>query len=137
MTTAPTTPITAAFHGLIRYADAVMATSPASDPFMIVTTSGRPSRIQVSAMPASPPNVAATVVFRITVGTLGVSAYMLPPLKPYQPTQSTNTPNVATGRSWPPIETAPGPKRPIRGPRMMIAARATQPPTEWTTVDPA
>jgi hypothetical protein len=32
---------------------------------------------------------------------------------------------------------APAPKRPILGPRMMIAASATQPPTEWTTVDPA
>ena len=74
MTTAATTPTIAAFHGLMMSADAVMPTSPASEAFMIVTTSGRPSRSQVSAMPASPPNAAATVVFRITVGTSGVSA---------------------------------------------------------------
>ena len=30
-----------------------------------------------------------------------------------------------------------GPKRPSRGPRTMVAASATQPPTEWTTVEPA
>ena len=79
-------------------ADAVMPTSPASEAFMIVTTSGRRSRRQVRAMPTSPPNAAARVVFRITAGTSRVSANVLPPLNPYQPTHSTNTPSVVTGR---------------------------------------
>ncbi len=99
MTAAATIPTIAAFHGLMREAEAVMPTRPASEAFMIVTTSGRPSRNQVSAIPASPPNAAATVVFRITVGTSGVSPYVLPPLKPYQPTHSTKTPRVVRGRS--------------------------------------
>jgi hypothetical protein len=65
---------------------------------MITTTSGRPSRRHVRAMPVSPPNVAASVVFRITEGTLSVSANSLPPLKPYHPTQSMKTPTVVSGR---------------------------------------
>jgi hypothetical protein len=44
---------------------------------------------------------------------------------------------LVNGRSCPWIDTAPGPKRPILGPMTMIAASAAQPPTEWTTVDPA
>ena len=76
-----------------------MPTSPASEAFMIVTTSGRRSRSHVIVMPTSPPNVAASVVFRITLGTSLVSPNVLPPLNPYQPTHSTNTPSVVNGRS--------------------------------------
>ena len=56
MTTAATPPIRAAFHGLMMCAEAVMATSPASEAFMIVTTSGRRSSRHVSAIPTRPPN---------------------------------------------------------------------------------
>ena len=98
MTMAPTPPITAAFQGVMMCADAVMATSPASEAFMIVTTSGRRSSRHVSAIPASPPNVAASVVFRMIAGTSAVRPNRLPPLNPYHPTHSTNTPSVVSGK---------------------------------------
>ena len=122
MTTAATPPTSAAFHGLMMSAEAVMPTSPASAEFMIAMT-GRGSRAHVMVMPTTPPKAAARVVFRITDGTSAVSPRVLPPLKPYQPIQSTNTPTVVSGRSWPRIGTAPAPNRPILGPRMMIAER--------------
>ena len=111
---------------------------PASEPFMIITTSGRRSRHHVNAMPTRPPNVAASVVFRMIAGTsLGqreraaaVEAVPADPQHEHAERRERQVVSVDRRR-------LPGPKRPILGPMTMIAASAAQPPVEWTTVDPA
>ncbi len=62
-----------------------------------------------------------------------------PPLNPNQPSQSRNTPIVTSGMLCPMIGLMLPPLTylPIRGPRMITPARAPQPPTECTSVEPA
>ena len=72
MTAAATIPMIAAFHGLMTCADADRD-EPGERGVHDRDDVRRPSRNQVSAIPARPPKAAATVVFRITRGTSGVS----------------------------------------------------------------
>src|SRR6056297_4251738 len=62
-----------------------------------------------------------------------------PPLKPNQPSHRMNVPSVARARFDPGMGfTLPSlPYLPRRGPSTMAPARAAQPPTECTTVEPA
>ena len=64
---------------------------------------------------------------------------VLPALNPNQPNQSRNTPSAASVMLWPgmatglPLEV----NLPSLGPTTMAPASAAQPPTLWTTVEPA
>jgi hypothetical protein len=61
-----------------------------------------------------------------------------PPLKPNQPSHRMNVPSVASARFEPGIGlTLPSLYLPRRGPSTITPARAAQPPTECTTVEPA
>ena len=61
-----------------------------------------------------------------------------PPLKPNQPSHRMNVPRVASARFEPGIGLVlPSLYLPMRGPRTIQPARAAQPPTECTTVEPA
>src|SRR6056297_4108707 len=61
-----------------------------------------------------------------------------PPLKPNQPSHRMNVPRVASARLDPGIGfTRPSLYLPRRGPSTITPARAAQPPTECTIVEPA
>ncbi len=64
---------------------------------------------------------------------------VLPGLKPNQPKARMNVPRMARIRLWPGIVLAEPSLLylPIRGPRTIAPASAHQPPTEWTTPEPA
>ena len=64
---------------------------------------------------------------------------MLPGLKPNQPKARMNVPRIARIWLWPGIVLAEPSLLylPIRGPSTIAPARAHQPPTEWTTPEPA
>ena len=94
-------------------------------------------------MAVKPPAPAASVV---VVATRAASRArpplrpsVEPALKPYQPTHRMKTPSTPSGSECPGIGATPpeAVNRPRRAPTTMAPTRAAQPPTEWTTVDPA
>ena len=71
-------------------------------------------------------------------GTVSSIAPLLPPLKPNQPNHKISVPNTAKGKLDPvnfPLFACE--YLPIRGPNIITAAKAIQPPTECTIVLPA
>ncbi len=70
---------------------------------------------------------------------LPLAPRVLPGLKPNQPKARMNVPRMARIWLWPRIVLAEPSLLylPMRGPRTIAPARAHQPPTEWTTPDPA
>ena len=114
-----------------------MPTRPARAPLSAWPTSGRPKRYQLKPRAASAPVAPASVVFTKICGTFWENPRLLPPLNPYHPNHKSKTPRVARGMFCPWMGRALSEKRPMRGPIIITAAKATHPPTEWTTVDPA
>ena len=137
ITTAEIIPIRTALEGLTIFADAVTPTSPASEPFIIIGTSTCLFIHCDITNAIRPPNALDMNVFTIIPGTSGVRPSVLPPLNPIHPNQRMKTPSATNGRSCPWIFTAPLPNLRRRGPIIIIAASAIQPPIECTTVDPA
>ena len=82
---------------------------------------------------------AMLVVTAMRAMSPAAAAIVLPGLKPNHPNQRTSTPSVADVMLWPGIGfTVPSLAYfPMRGPSIMTPASAAQPPTEWTTVEPA
>ena len=76
---------------------AVIATSPASDAFRHIETSGLPYLIHVKIMQVTVATEGATVVVRNTDPSVGTSVAAAP-LKPYQPSQRIKTPRAAMTR---------------------------------------
>ena len=66
-------------------------------------------------------------------------AVVEPALKPNHPSQRMKTPSAASGRLWPGMARGvpSAAYLPARGPRTSAPAKAAQPPTECTTVEPA
>jgi len=119
---------------------AVMATRPARQPLMVMPRSGLPATIQQVAVEVNTAMIAAVLVVIKTVAIASGSAFIVEPgLNPNQPSHKTNRPITATDMLWPGIGlTLPfAPYLPKRGPSTITPARAAQPPTECTTVEPA
>src|SRR5690606_36992060 len=124
-----------------------IATRPESAPLRATLTSGLPTLAHVTAVAASAPPEAPTFVFRamrpnaFPAPAAGfappVTPVVLPALKPNHPIQRMNTPKVASVMECPRIGGASGSYLPRRGPSTIAPARAAQPPTLCTTVDPA
>ena len=85
-------------------------------------------------MATTPPKPPEMIVFEMMCAKSGVPAVVEPPLKPIQPTHSRIAPMVASTALCPVIGSGLpfSSNRPMRGPMTMIAANATQPPTECT-----
>lgn len=75
-----------------------MPTSPASTPFMMISTFGLRWKPQVISRAARPPATGARTVLIRMRGISGLSRSVLPALNPNQPTHSRKTPSTATGR---------------------------------------
>ena len=86
-------------------------------------------------MPAA---AARQVVTNVLDTASGSADSTEPPLNPNQPSHRQKTPIVASGIFEPGIALTWFPTYfPSRGPNSNAPARAPQPPTEWTSVDPA
>src|SRR6056297_692067 len=140
----PTAPIQSAPNRVGASGSAVIETRPARAPFRTIVRSGflYISCVRISAVTA--PAAAAMLVLAKMRDTSETSptvpiASCEPPLKPNQPSHRMNVPNVASARLEPGIGwTLPSLSYlPRRGPSTMAPARAAQPPTECTTVEPA
>ncbi len=117
-----------------------MATSPASAPFTLMERSALPNIAREVTLEATTPAEAARfVVTAMRAMAPASAAIVLPGLKPNHPSHRTNPPSVTSGMLWPGIGCIrpSGAYFPRRGPRTMIPASPAQPPTEWTTVEPA
>src|SRR6056300_203302 len=141
--TPPTTPIKVAAPKDGVRGSAVIDTNPAKAPFKIIVRSGFLYRNCVNRRVASAPPAAAAFVFDKMREISATSptdpmANCEPPLNPNQPIHRINVPNVASVRLEPGIGiTRPSFEYlPMRGPRMIAPAKAAQPPTECTTVEP-
>ena len=121
-------------------APAVMPTSPASAPFSTMLKSGLCWSVQEAAIaPITPAAAASDVVTKTSETSAGSALRTDPPLNPYQPSHRRKTPIAASGMLCPAIGRIFPPSRylPRRGPRTMMPASPAQPPTEWTSVEPA
>src|SRR4030042_3401061 len=86
------------------------------------------------------PAAAARVVFATIIGIdLFNAERVLPPLNPNHPNHNMKTPRVAKPILCPGIafDLPSGLYFPILGQSIITAVSAVQPPTEWTTVEPA
>ena len=131
-----TLPTTIDAKGVMMLQEAVMPTNPARAPLINNSTLGRPKIRQDRNIATRLPKAPDRIVLSMIVGILSVTARALPPLKPNQPTHKRKHPKVAKGKLCPWMGMFLS-KRPILGPIIRTAAKATQPPVECTTVDPA
>jgi len=119
---------------------AVMATRPAKQTLRIMDRSGFLRRAQAVIQAVIVAAAAAMLVVTSTwaMAEPSPTAMVEPGLKPNQPSQRMSTPSAAEVMLWPGMgHTRPSLYLPRRGPRTITPARAAQPPTEWTTVEPA
>src|SRR6056297_964133 len=140
----PTAPIHSAPNRVGASGSAVIDTRPANAPFSTMVRSGFLYSTCVRIRAVTAPAAAAMLVLakmRLTSDTSPTVpiASCEPPLKPNQPSHRMNVPSVASARFEPGIGfTLPSlPYLPKRGPSTMAPAKAAQPPTECTTVEPA
>src|SRR3989338_8697171 len=117
-----------------------MATRPAKHPFNVMPRSGFPIRIhEVIVALKIAATAALLVVTQIRAMSFTTAAMVLPGLNPNQPSQRMKQPMVASERLCPgtglilPFSSY----FPKRGPSTITPAKAAQPPTECTTVEPA
>ena len=116
-----------------------MPTSPARTPLKVMEGSGLPNFAHMVSMAARPPAQAERQVFAAMNPMLPSGAVVEPQLKPNHANHRMNTPRPAMGMLWPGMARAMPSALylPIRGPMTTAPARAIQPPTECTTVEPA
>jgi len=142
--TPPTAPIQSAPKSEGARGSAVIDTRPASAPFSTIVRSGFLYMIWLRISAVTAPAAAAILVLAkmrltsLTSPTVPIASCE-PPLKPNQPSHRMKVPKVARARFEPGIGcTRPSlPNLPRRGPSTMAPAKAAQPPTECTTVEPA
>ncbi len=140
-TTPATAPMPSAASGLTTAHGAVTPTSPANTPFSDSARSGLPNFSQAKTITTIAPATAARLVL-IAINAIcsGSSKPRVEPaLKPNQPSQSMNVPSATSGILWPPMTfgVPSGLNLPILGPIIHVPTKAANPPTPWTTVDPA
>ena len=137
--TPATAPMISAPSGVTVAQGEVMATRPASTPFRVMPTSGFPNLNQATTMAAMPPAQPARNVLTMMRAMVPLAAVVEPALNPNQPRDRMKTPSAAIGRLWPGMARGlPSlPYLPMRGPTTIAPAKAAQPPTECTTVEPA
>ena len=139
--TPPIRPMMMACPGSTKAHDAVIATRPASAPFMPMVRSGLPTTSHTVAVAAMAPAAAARLVLMATraISEPSPTPRVEPGLKPNQPNHSRNMPSEASGREWAAMTLGlpSGPNLPIRGPSARVPMKAAQPPTACTTVEPA
>ena len=133
-------PMTAAAHGSTNAHGAVMATRPASRPFMIMPGSGLPVRFHTQNMPPMHPSAAAMAVLAATRPNWPSAICRVEPaLKPNQPNIRISVPAPARAMLWPgrPRDLPSLVYLPMRGPSTMAPVSAATPPTACTTPEPA
>src|ERR1700730_3389117 len=133
-------PIITADVGDTNAHGAVIATRPASIPLQAMVTSGLPNRTYQRNIAAAEPATAARFVFTaITEMRRSVAPRVEPGLKPIHPNRRMKVPVTTKAKLCAGKTRAlpSGPYLPRGGPRMMAKAMATNPPTAWTTVEPA
>src|SRR6476646_2028208 len=131
--------ITDAF-GPTKAQGAVIATSPASMPLQPIEMSGLPNMKYQSTMAVAAPATAARLVLMAMTPILrSVAASVDPGLKPIHPNSRMNVPVTTKTMLWagnalglPSLSYLPS-----LGPRTTARAIAQNPPTAWTTLDPA
>ena len=140
----PMPPMTIASRWFCRSGPAVIATRPARAPLSAKVRSTFLNSTWAVSMAATTPAAAARLVLTNTMAMAAASSALPsascePPLNPNQPSHRMKVPRVASGRLAPGMGlTRPsGPYLPFRAPRMIAPVSAAQPPTEWTTVEPA
>src|SRR5690606_38468806 len=123
---------------------AVIETRPARAPLSAMVTSTFLYMIWVRIIAAiTPPQAARLVLAKIRLmseaSPFEPSASCDAPLKPNQPSHRMKVPSVASAIDEPGIGLIlpSGPYLPLRAPMRMAPASAAQPPTEWTSVEPA
>ena len=134
------TPMTAAEVGDTKAQGAVIATSPASIPLQAIVMSGFPKRNHQKNIAAAEPKMAARFVLIATTEIRrSVAPSVEPGLKPIQPNNRMKVPVTTNARLC--AGKARGlpsaPYFPSLGPRITASAIAANPPTAWTTVEPA
>src|SRR5262245_13311887 len=133
-------PINTAELGDTKAQGAVIATNPASMPLQAMVISGLPNRRYQKVIAAAEPAIAARFVFTATTEMRrSVEPSVEPGLKPIQPNKRIKVP-VTTNAMLCAGNGLGLPSRPYfprRGPRITASAMAQNPPTAWTTVDPA
>src|SRR5262249_28441107 len=122
---------------------AVIATSPARSPLPLIEASGLPKRIHMYRIAPKEPVAPAIIVLTAIEPMRRLPApdapRVLPGLNPNHPKARMKHPSSTIVMSWPGIAFGE-PSRlylPIRGPMIMLHARALSPPTACTTPDPA
>ncbi len=94
--------------------------------------------VETNAATTPPAAAARQVVTNVIDVNSGSADNTEPPLKPNQPNHRIKTPAVAIGILCPGIACVfPFSNFPILAPSKETATNAAQPPTEWTSVDPA
>src|SRR4029079_10969370 len=119
---------------------AVIATRPASMPLQAMVTSGLPNiQYQRNKAVADPATAARLVLIAITDMRRSLAPRVDPGLNPIQPNRRMNVPVTTNTRlcAGNALDLPSGSYLPSRGPRMIASAIAANPPTAWTTVDPA
>src|SRR3989338_6356715 len=119
---------------------AVMATSPARQPFKVIPKSVFPNKTHDATVALNIAAAAAVlVVMQICDIAFGSAAIVEPGLNPNQPSHRTNVPIVARLRLCPGIGFIEPSSLyfPNLGPSIITPANAAQPPIECTTVEPA
>src|SRR5438128_4061275 len=117
-----------------------MATSPASRPLHRKLGSGFLYQPHGASRAVAPAAAEARAVLTATRAPFRSAAgRVLPVLKPNQPKASSRVPSMYMGTLWAGIGLGvpSGLNLPMRGPTTMAPARALNPPTMWTTEEPA
>ncbi len=129
--------------GLTKPLGAVMATSPASSPLAVMVGSGLPLLHHMYSIAlsdaAAPASIVFTAMMPMRSAPLPEAASVLPGLKPNHPKARMKQPSSPNVMLWPGMKFGEPSLLylPIRAPSTIAPASAIQPPTEWTTPDPA
>ncbi len=139
--TPATAPIIIAAHGSTNAHGAVIATRPASAPFIAIDKSGFPNIRHTVIIAKIPPRAAAKLVFMATLAIRSPfpTPKVDPGLKPNHPNQRINTPSDAKGIECPAMTFVDpsGLYFPALGLNIIVPIKAALPPTRCTTVEPA
>ena len=134
MTTPAIEPITTASAGITNAQDALLATSPPTQPLAVSEASGLPKRILVMNAAVSAEADAASIVLMainaVPEASPPVKRIAPAELSPNQPTRASTQPNSTRTPLWPGIAGAmPSAEYfPRRGPRIHVTDRAVRPP---------
>ncbi len=111
-----------------------MVARPATTPVTMPTMLARPKRMRSSNAQTRPALEADMCVARSAMAASPLAASALPPLKPYQPTQSMPAPIMVMPGLWGGCRSL---GKPSRGPTITAMTSAETPAVAWTTRPPA